>query len=334
MRTFSSIDKEGVGLAACPTSRKPQVATPHGHGKATTEGVRAMKTLGFIGTGGMGSGMAANLIKAGYRLVVSDLRREQAKGLEGQGAQFADSPKAVAESCELVLSMLPTNDAVKAVALGKGGLVEATKGAKVWIDFSSIDKETIVGASADLGKKGWTVVDASAGGVEEVAAAGQLALWLSGSKALFDEHQPIFKAMGKSILHVGELGNAKLVKNAMAMLAAVQHMSFVEVCRWLGKGGLDAATFQTVIKNSQQDSVGAKRRELRPRYGARDGGPDAVCRPRSTDVRDRTSDGPGRLRGDRDRLQRLRRAQRHEIQVELNHRAVFDRMARCNNPTP
>ena len=57
-----------------------------------------MKTVGFIGTGGMGSGMAANLIKAGYRLVVNDLRREQAKGLEGQGAQFKDSPKAVAES--------------------------------------------------------------------------------------------------------------------------------------------------------------------------------------------------------------------------------------------
>jgi 3-hydroxyisobutyrate dehydrogenase len=104
-----------------------------------------------------------------------------------------------------------------------------------------------------------TVVDASAGGVEEVAAAGALALWFSGSKALFDEHQPIFKAMGKSILHVGELGNAKLVKNAMAMLAAVQHMSLVEVCRWLGKGGLDAATFQTIIKNSQQDSVATRR---------------------------------------------------------------------------
>lgn len=218
-----------------------------------------MKTLGFIGTGGMGSGMAANLIKAGYRLVVNDLRREQAKGLEAQGAQFADSPKAVAESCELVLSMLPHNDAVKAVASGKGGLAEATTGAKVWIDFSSIDKETIVNASNELSKKGWTVVDASAGGVEEVAAAGQLALWLSGSKALFDEHQPIFKAMGKSILYVGELGNAKLVKNAMAMLAAVQHMSIVEICNWLKKGGLDEATFQTILKNSQQDSVATRR---------------------------------------------------------------------------
>ena len=218
-----------------------------------------MKTVGFIGTGGMGSGMAANLIKAGYRLVVTDLRREQARGLEGEGAQFKDSPKAVAESCELVLSMLPNNDAVRAVGLGKNGLAEATTGTKVWIDFSSIDKETIVGVSGELGKNGWTVVDASAGGVEEVAAAGQLALWLSGSRALFDEHQPIFKAMGKSILHVGELGNAKLVKNCMAMLAAVQHMSIVEICRLLEKGGLDAATFQNILKNSQQDSVATRR---------------------------------------------------------------------------
>ncbi|MDT2023217.1 NAD(P)-dependent oxidoreductase [Methylocella sp. CPCC 101449] len=218
-----------------------------------------MKTLGFIGTGGMGSGMAANLIKAGYRLVVNDLDRNRAKGLDDQGALFKESPKAVAESCELVLSMLPNNDAVKAVALGKGGLIEAVDGAATWIDFSSIDKDTIVAVERELSKKDWTVIDASAGGVEEVAAAGTLTLWLSGSRILFDEHQPIFKAMGKSILHVGELGNAKLIKNAMAMLAAVQHMSLVEIGTWLKKGGLDESTFQSVIKNSPQDSEASRR---------------------------------------------------------------------------
>ncbi len=218
-----------------------------------------MKTLGFIGTGGMGSGMATNLIEAGYSLVVNDLRREQAEGLESQGAQFANTPREVAEACDVVLSMLPNNDAVMEVGLGKGGLVEVTDGAKEWIDFSSIDKDTIVAISNKLGKTGWTVVDASAGGVEEVAAAGELALWLSGSKTLFDEYQPVLKAMGKSILHVGELGNAKLVKNAMAMFAAVQHMSLVEICSWLKKGGLDEATFQTIVKNSQQDSVATRR---------------------------------------------------------------------------
>jgi 3-hydroxyisobutyrate dehydrogenase-like beta-hydroxyacid dehydrogenase len=218
-----------------------------------------MKTVGFIGTGGMGSGMAANLIKAGYRLVVNDLNRQQASGLEVKGAQFKDSPKAVAESCELVLSMLPNNDAVRAVGLGKGGLAEATTGAKTWIDFSSIDKETIVGAAGELTKKGWTVVDAGAGGVEEVAAAGNLALWISGSKAVFDEHQAIFKAMGKEILHVGELGNGKLVKNAMAMLAAVQHMAVVEIGSWLRKSGLDEPTFKTILERSQWDSAALRR---------------------------------------------------------------------------
>jgi 2-hydroxy-3-oxopropionate reductase len=218
-----------------------------------------MKTLGFIGTGGMGSGMGANLIKAGYSLVVNDLDRARCKGLEDQGARFVDSARAVAESCELVLSMLPNNDAVKAVGLGAGGLAEATAGAKTWIDFSSIDKETIVDASDKLSGKGWTVVDAAAGGVEEVAAAGELALWVSGSMDVFEEHRPVLEPMAKSILHVGELGNAKLVKNAMAMYAAVQHMSLIEICSWLKKGGLDEATFQTVIENSQQDSVATRR---------------------------------------------------------------------------
>ena len=275
-----------------------------------------MKTVGFIGTGGMGSGMAANLIKAGYRLVVNDLNRAAGQGdWRRKGAEFKDSPKAVAESCELVLSMLPNNDAVRAVGLGKGGLAEATTGAKEWIDFSSIDKETIVGVAGELAKKGWTVVDAGAGGVEEVAAAGQLALWISGPKASFDAHQPIFKAMGKEILHVGELGNGKLVKNAMAMLAAVQHMSR---CRDRLVAREKRPRQRHVQEHSREISVGfggapphdgnhrerqvqaaqildAEGRGLRARHGARDGGPDAVCRPRPADVCHRAGDGSGRL---------------------------------------
>ena len=218
-----------------------------------------MKTLGFIGTGGMGSGMAGNLLKAGYRLAVNDLRREQAKGLESRGATFKDTPRAVAESCEIVFSMLPYNEAVRAVGLGAGGLHEATSGAKLWIDFSSIDKKTIVGVNAELAKKGWTILDGSAGGVEEAAAAGTLSLWLSGSKPIFEEHQEIFKAMGNKILFVGELGNAKLVKNAMAMFAAVNHLTLAEICAWLKKGGLTEDTFRTILKNSAQNSEAVDR---------------------------------------------------------------------------
>jgi 3-hydroxyisobutyrate dehydrogenase-like beta-hydroxyacid dehydrogenase len=218
-----------------------------------------MATLGFIGTGGMGSGMAGNLLRAGHRLVINDLRREQGKSLEERGAVFKESPRAVAESCEVVFSMLPYNEAVHAVALGSSGLHEADRGAKLWIDFSSIDKKTIVAVNSELAQRGWTILDGSAGGVEEAAAAATLSLWISGSKPLFDEYLPLFKAMGNKVLHVGELGNAKLVKNAMAMFAAVQHLSLVEICAWLKKGGLSEETFRTILKNSQQDSVSIDR---------------------------------------------------------------------------
>jgi len=218
-----------------------------------------MKTLGFIGTGGMGSGMAANLIKAGHRLLVHDLRREVTRNLESQGAEFKESPKTVAEGSELVLSMLPYNEAVKEVGLGKGGLHEATQGAKLWIDCSSIDKKTILEVDRQLKGKGWRVLDASAGGVEEQAAAGALSLWVSGPKELFEPHLPVFQAMGKSIIHVGELGNAKLVKNAMAMWAAIEHMGLVEVMSWLKKGGVSEETFQTVMLSSQQKSEAIER---------------------------------------------------------------------------
>ena len=218
-----------------------------------------MKTLGFIGTGGMGSGMAANLIKAGYRLLVHDLRREVTRNLESRGAEFKESPKAVAEGSELVLSMLPYNEAVQEVGLGKGGLHEATRGAKLWIDCSSIDKKTILEVDRQLKGKGWKILDASAGGVEEQAAAGALSLWVSGPKELFEPHRPVFQAMGKSILHVGELGNAKLVKNAMAMWAAIEHMGLVEVMSWLKKGGVSEETFQTVMLSSQQKSEAIER---------------------------------------------------------------------------
>src|SRR2546428_4893091 len=118
-----------------------------------------MKALCFNGKGRMGSVMAANLIKAGYSLVVNDLRREQARGLEGQGAVFKASPKAVSESCEMVLSMLPYNDAGRAVGLGPSGLHEASSGAKLWVDFSSIDQKTIEGGKAELATNGWKGVD-------------------------------------------------------------------------------------------------------------------------------------------------------------------------------
>jgi 3-hydroxyisobutyrate dehydrogenase-like beta-hydroxyacid dehydrogenase len=212
-----------------------------------------MTVLGFIGTGGMGQGMAGNLIKAGYELIVNDLDRTRCASLEAQGAKFGKNPKEIAENSEIVFSMLPNNEAARTVSCGDGGLIEASSGARAWIDFSSIDKATILSAEEQLTAKGWTLVDAAAGGVEEVAAAGQLQIWASGKRDAFENYQGFINPMARSVMYVGELGNAKLVKNAMAMLAAVNHMALLEIFSWLRKGGLDAPTFEKIMADSMWD---------------------------------------------------------------------------------
>ena len=218
-----------------------------------------MKTLGFIGTGGMGSGMAANLMKAGFALVVRDIRPEATRPLEEQGARVKETPKEVAEASEVVLSMLPYSQAVREVGLGKDSLSEAEGGARLWIDFSSVDKRTITDLGEELGRRGWKVLDASVSGVEEQAAAGNLSIWVSGPNSLYEANQAVFEAMGQKIVHMGALGNAKLVKTANAMFSAIMHMGMAEIYNWLRKGGLTDEDFGNFIRSSQNYSNALER---------------------------------------------------------------------------
>ena len=143
----------------------------------------APTAIGFIGIGGMGSRMARRVLDAGFSLVVHDTRREATRSLEESGAKHAPSPAAVAESCDLVLSMLPTAPSVIEVAIGPGGLIEASGEGRVWIDFSSIDKNSVLELHRSLGAGGWRIMDASVNGVEEEAAAGTLRTWVCPSRS-------------------------------------------------------------------------------------------------------------------------------------------------------
>lgn len=218
-----------------------------------------MKQIGFVGTGGMGSGMAANLLKAGFGVVVNDIRREVTRPLEENGAVFKGSPREVAEASDVVLSMLPYGAAVRQVALGESGLSEADGGARTWVDFSSIDKKTVLEVNGTLRERGWALLDASVSGVEEAAAAATLSIWASGPRALYDENLAVFQAMGKKIVYMGELGNAKLVKTANAMLSGIMHMGMVEVYNWLKAGGLNEEDFESFIRSSQNYSDALER---------------------------------------------------------------------------
>src|SRR5215468_12086688 len=93
--------------------------------------------IGFVGLGMMGSGMAANLQKAGHDLVVHDLRRAAAEPYLANGAVWADTPRAVAEAAEVVFTSLPGPPEVEAVALGENGLLHGVRPGKVYFDLST-----------------------------------------------------------------------------------------------------------------------------------------------------------------------------------------------------
>lgn len=214
-----------------------------------------MQRLGFIGTGGMGGPMAANLIKAGHKLTVLDASRETTRTLEQQGALYAPSPRAAAEASEVVLSMLPYGDTVREVGLGRGGLVEADSGARIWIDFSSVEQQSIIEVEDRLKPKGWTVIDATVVGVEEYAVSGDLCIRVAGDKHAIEKIRPLLLPMGKKITYCGVLGNAKLVKIATAMHTAVQTMATVEIFNWLKSCGVSEEVTYETFENSQSWST-------------------------------------------------------------------------------
>lgn len=218
-----------------------------------------MTTVGFIGTGGMGSHMAYNVMKAGFDLVVNDLRREATRPLEEKGATYQGSPVEVAEASDVVLSMLPTADSVVEVAVGARGLIEAGQGGGVWIDFSSIDKQSVLDMGDQLAAHDWQTLDASVNGVEEEAAAGTLRTWASGPQELFEEHLAILEAMSMSVVYMGALGNAKLVKTANAMLSGIMHMSMMEVYTWVTAAGMSEEDFESFIRSSRNFSPALER---------------------------------------------------------------------------
>jgi 3-hydroxyisobutyrate dehydrogenase len=181
--------------------------------------------IGFIGLGMMGRGMAANLQKAGYELVVNDLSRDAAGPYLQKGASWADTPETLAAACDVTFTSLPTPTDVEAVCYGKNGLAAGFRKGAAWFDLSTNAVDVVRRLNADLAKHGVDFLDAPVSGGPAGAASGKLAIWVGGDKAVYDRHEAALKAMADQARYIGPIGAgsiAKLVHNcASAGLAAL-----------------------------------------------------------------------------------------------------------------
>ena len=168
--------------------------------------------VGFIGLGTMGGRMAANLQKAGFRLVVHDLHRQSASHHLNAGAVWAETPRTLAEQCDVLFTSLPEPADVEAVAAGEDGLLAGIRKNAAWFDLSTNSPSIVKKLSAAFAEKGAHMLDAPVSGGPAGAASGKLAIWVGGERAAFDRFKAVLDAMGDKAAYIGPIGAATIAK--------------------------------------------------------------------------------------------------------------------------
>jgi 2-hydroxy-3-oxopropionate reductase len=207
-----------------------------------------MTRIGYIGLGLMGSAMARNLMKAGYSLVIHNRSQKIVKELVGEGATAANSPKEVAQQVDIVFTNLPDSPDVEKVVLGPNGIVEGAHEGLIFIDNSTIKPETARTLADKLGKVKIQALDAPVSGGQIGAQQGTLVFMVGGPQEVFDKAVPLFKAMGKSWILVGDSGAGQIAKAANQIMVAAQMAAMGELLVFAQKCGVDPFKVTEAIK--------------------------------------------------------------------------------------
>jgi len=177
--------------------------------------------IGFIGLGIMGKPMVKNLIKAGYEPIVFNRRPAPVDELIVEGARSGTSAKNVAEQSDVVITMLPDTPDVESVVLGADGIVEGARPGLLLIDMSTISPVVTRQIASQVHAKNARMLDAPVSGGDKGAVSGTLSIMVGGEKADFEEAMPIFEAMGKTIVHCGDIGSGQIVKACNQVVVAI-----------------------------------------------------------------------------------------------------------------
>lgn len=216
-------------------------------------------SVGFIGVGNMGNPMASNVLKAGFPMIVYDRNPQAMESLLQAGAQRAASAREVVEGSEIVLTSLPASPDVEAVYLEPGGLVDSAKPGTMLIDLSSVLPSTPRKIEPRAQARGVHFLEAPVSGGVSGARAATLAIMVGGDPETLTRAQPVLRAIGPNIFHVGPVGAGNTVKAINNMMASVNALAMMEGVALGVKAGLDPMTIYEVVKASSGGSKALER---------------------------------------------------------------------------
>ncbi len=213
-----------------------------------------MKRIGFIGLGLMGTGMSRNLLKAGYPVTVWNRTPSKMEPLVQAGAEAAGSPREVAEKCDVIIDIVTDSPDVEEVLLGPSGVIHGARPGTVCIDMSTISPITTREVAAKLAEKGVRMMDAPVSGGVIGARDGTLSIMVGGDESLFQECLPILEAMGKTITHVGGIGNGQITKAVNQILVGTTMLGVAEALVFAKKSGVDVEKCHAAVSGGAAGS--------------------------------------------------------------------------------
>jgi 2-hydroxy-3-oxopropionate reductase len=207
-----------------------------------------MAKIGYIGLGIMGGGIARNLMKAGHELVVHNRSQAVVDEFVRAGAERGSSPKDVAAQVEFVFTNLPDTPDVEGVVLGKDGIIEGAHDGLIYIDNSTIKPEAARTMAAQLAEVGIEALDAPVSGGDIGARDGTLTIMVGGSEAAYERALPLFGAIGKKSVLVGDSGAGQIAKACNQIICAAQMVAMAEALTTAQKAGVDPLRVVDAIK--------------------------------------------------------------------------------------
>ena len=209
--------------------------------------------IGFVGLGVMGTPMASHLARAGHRLRLHDANAARAHELAqalGGSASACDTPAALAEGCDIVITMLPNGQVVQQVALGEQGLLRGMNPGALLLDTSSSEPWLTRQTAAALAARGVAMVDAPVSGAQWGAEAAELVFMVGGSAEDLQRVQPLLQRMGRAVHHVGPLGAGHMMKCINNLITALTFSATMEGLALGKRVGLDPAAMVAVLNES------------------------------------------------------------------------------------
>lgn len=210
--------------------------------------------LGFVGLGTMGNNMAMNLLKAGHSLQVTDLRREAGTPLEEAGAVWVGSAERAASGTDCTFLSLPMPHDVEQVVLGNAGVLAGCQPGHIIVDMSTNAPTVVKSLAEQAGARGVDFLDAPVSGGARGARNASLAIMVGGERAVYARCEPLLKAMGEHVFHVGAVGAGNVAKLVNNMLAFINMMGAAEALVLGTKAGVDPNVLWSIVKASSGGS--------------------------------------------------------------------------------